>query len=55
MNFMGDFVSKSVADSRQFSMQCFDLMRIFHWTYDEVMELPLPVFFSLIEYLNKTK
>lgn len=40
--------------SRDFSMFCFGIMDRFHWTYEEVMELPLPVFYALIEYLEKT-
>lgn len=40
---------------RQFSMFCFGLMDRFHWTYDEVMNIPIPIMYSLIEYLNKTQ
>ena len=47
--------SKNTYDARQFSMDCFSIMRIFHWTYDEMMNLPIPVFIALREYLEKTK
>jgi hypothetical protein len=53
MNAFKDLVSETYA-AREFSMFCFGLMDRFHWTYEEVMELPLPVLYALREYLDKT-
>lgn len=47
-----DLTSGQAYSARQFSMMCFDIMGYFHWTYDEVMELPLPVLYALMDYFQ---
>ncbi len=54
MNAFKELTSET-GDTREFSMFCFGLMERFHWTYEEVMDLPLPVLYAIAEYLEKTK
>lgn len=36
-------------------MLCFRIAERFHWTLDYIREMALPDFYSLMEYLEKTK